>query len=183
MNACHKKAGQTVYVLVIHVRTCYSCPFQTPPAVPIRPHPSACCDGHYWSAILVTTVTIERNGGSVIALQTRSRGVLSAPPVCLPSLWFEYDTNHFPFNVIALWGKIPSPQNSDLIIEVVFWHYSFSFLILYIVYLLRFSTLHIPALRDAGISVLTSFFCYQTRQAPVHDGVIASSWRRDLRLS
>lgn len=126
-----------VFVLVIHVRACYSCSFQTPPAVRIRPHPSARCDGHYWSAILVTIVTTERNGGSVIALQTRSRGVLSAPPVCLPSLWFESDTNHSHFDVIALWGKIPSPQNSDSVIDVVFWHYSFSFffLILWIIYL------------------------------------------------
>lgn len=119
----------------------------------------------YWSAILVTTVTTERNGGSVIGLQTRSRGVLSAPPVCLPSLWFESDTNHFHFNMIALWGKIPWLQNSDSVIEVVFWYYSFRFLILWIVYLLRFITLHIPALRDAGISVLTSFFLSDTSGA------------------
>jgi hypothetical protein len=77
------------------------CQFQTPPVIRIRPHPSAYCDGHYWSAVLVTTVTTEKSGGSVIALQTRSRGVLSAPPFCLPTLWFEFDTNHCHFNVIS----------------------------------------------------------------------------------
>jgi len=113
------------------------------------------------------------------------------PPVCLPSLWFESDTNHFHFIVIALWSKIPSPQNSDSVIEVVFWHYSFSFLFLWIVYLPRFSTLHIPARRVAGISVLTPpFLIRHVRRRSMmaslrHRGAVTSDcpkWLRGWRV-
>lgn len=173
-----------VYVLVIHVRACYSCPFQTPPAVLIRPHPSACCDGHYWSSILVTTVTTERNGVSVIALQTRSRGVLSAPPVCLPSLWFESDTNHFHFNVIALWRKIPSPQNSVSMIEIVFWHYSFRFfLILWIVYLPDLVPFTFPRLGMQAFLYWPLFFLSDTSGAGPwwRHCVIVAPWPQIVR--